>query len=109
MENNRFTCQWCHGKFIWSGRGRRPLYCKPAHRQRAFECRKYDPQTVEAMHDQALLTAEALSGAFSGSGVLSRADLRVECYRLQEKIKRLKRELRYVQRRYTYLTERLPS
>jgi hypothetical protein len=42
MPTRQLTCRWCKAKFRWPGRGRRPRYCKPSHRQRAFEQRSRD-------------------------------------------------------------------
>lgn len=33
------TCAWCGTSMTYSGRGRPPQYCKPAHRSRAWELR----------------------------------------------------------------------
>jgi hypothetical protein len=37
---HRFTCQHCHRKFTWQGRGRRPRFCRASCRQQAYERRR---------------------------------------------------------------------
>ncbi len=35
------SCEWCGERFaVRSGPGRKPKYCRPSHRQRAYEARR---------------------------------------------------------------------
>ena len=35
------ACEWCGDRFkVRTGSGRRPKYCRPSHRQRAYEARR---------------------------------------------------------------------
>jgi non-ribosomal peptide synthetase component F len=51
----QFKCahHGCRNWFVWNGRGRRKKYCKPSHRQRAYEKRPDTlPRTVKQLHDR---------------------------------------------------------
>jgi hypothetical protein len=45
----RARCQWCGKSFNVPSRGRLPRFCSPAHRQRAYERRKWGQPTLVAL------------------------------------------------------------
>ncbi len=44
-------CLFCKKRFTLRSRGRIPRYCSPAHRQRAYELRKWRRPTLVALAD----------------------------------------------------------
>lgn len=45
------TCEWCGEPIAYSGRGRPPRYCSPAHRRRAWELRTAQDRAQRPVSD----------------------------------------------------------
>jgi hypothetical protein len=41
MGKRTRKCRYCGRRFQLKGRGRKPIYCRPSHRVRAFEKRRF--------------------------------------------------------------------
>ncbi len=50
-DNTEIRCEWCGVLIIPQAMGRRPKYCKHAHRQRAYEQRRMEAEYFRGLRD----------------------------------------------------------
>jgi len=62
MKTASRRCRWCGGRFaVGTGPGRPQVYCRPSHRQRAYEARRLaDVHRLDA--DDVLMARTAFEG-----------------------------------------------
>ena len=82
-------------RFVWSGSGRRPKYCKPSHRQRAFEYRRYQRDAISAAFAADIRAGKKRRAQAELKDVLALGfeAMRAELNELQGKISRLMWEI----------------
>src|SRR5205814_2019441 len=72
MEDNEFFCSWCGQRFERAhGRGPRPKYCCPAHRQRAHQARRRGAGTEAAADTAGLDVTSSMATVLEGLDVTS--------------------------------------
>ena len=61
VSRDETTCAWCGGELFQPATGRRRLYCRDAHRQRAYEARRLGWRLSSLGPGEAVVSLRALT------------------------------------------------